>query len=194
MLLNRSPRFGCDQAETDSLAARLVAHYSAQVSKYRTLSGARFFPLVFGTSPLMVYNFGPRTAALPNGRLAHEPLAMSVCPSPLRPALGPTAELRSVASLPYHLTPGGVSYIIELSSASLPRHNAERTVADLLRAFFNMGGMSIAFNILDEHQLREAQLHPDRYRWLTVRVFGYSHRFVELSEELQEYIIQRCQR
>jgi formate C-acetyltransferase len=191
MMLNRAPRYGCDELEADLIASEIVRHYVSILKRHKTLHGGEFMPLLFGTSPLMVYGFGPKTAALPNGRFAGEPLAMSACPSTLRRSKGSTAELLSVARLPHHLLSGGISYILELPAGMRGEHISEH-ISHLLRTFFKLGGGSIAFNVLDEGTLRDAQRHPDRYRWLTVRLFGYSHRFVELSSEMQEYVIARC--
>ncbi|HID07491.1 MAG TPA: hypothetical protein EYP10_10130, partial [Armatimonadetes bacterium] len=191
MMLNRAPKYGCGEPEVDFIAAEIVRHYINIVQGHRTLRNGQFMPLLFGTSPLMVYNFGPKTGALPNGRRAHEPLAMSACPSSLRQSVGATAELLSVAKLPHRSLTGGVSYILELP-AGMHHERMRESIAHLLRTFFKLGGSSIAFNVIDERILRDAQRHPERYRWLTVRLFGYSHRFVELSAELQEYVIARC--
>lgn len=192
LLITRGPKYACGDQEADELARWLVDCYCELVSHYKTKCGAPYLPLLFGTSPANVYHFGLRTGALPNGRRAGDPLAMSVCPSAMRPGNGSTAELMSVAALPHWRAPGGVSYILELSPAALPKSEIGRTLASLIRGFFAAGGSSIAMNVLDAQTLREAQRHPERYRWLTVRLFGYSHRFAELSRELQEYVIARC--
>jgi pyruvate-formate lyase len=39
--------------------------------------------------------------------------------------------------------------------------------------------------------LRDAINHPDQYADLTIRVTGYSARFVQLARELQEEIAAR---
>jgi formate C-acetyltransferase len=41
--------------------------------------------------------------------------------------------------------------------------------------------------------LRQAQIEPENYRDLIVRVAGYSDYFIELTEELQEEIIKRTE-
>jgi autonomous glycyl radical cofactor GrcA len=45
----------------------------------------------------------------------------------------------------------------------------------------------------DKATLRDAQEHPEKYPDLTVKVSGYSARFVELAREIQEDIIARAQ-
>jgi formate C-acetyltransferase len=41
--------------------------------------------------------------------------------------------------------------------------------------------------------LRDAQLHPEKYRDLIVRVAGYSDYFNDLGEALQNEIIRRTE-
>ena len=47
------------------------------------------------------------------------------------------------------------------------------------------------FNYLDNKTLYEAQINPELYRDLVVRVAGYSAYFVELCKDVQDEIISR---
>jgi formate C-acetyltransferase len=64
-------------------------------------------------------------------------------------------------------------------------------VALLVRAFTAAGCQQLQLNSLNVGQLREAQQHPELYRSLIVRVWGWSGYFCELSREYQEQIIAR---
>ncbi len=46
--------------------------------------------------------------------------------------------------------------------------------------------------IYDVSSLREAQNDPEKHQDLIVRVWGFSARFVELCEDMQNHIIQRA--
>jgi formate C-acetyltransferase len=63
----------------------------------------------------------------------------------------------------------------------------------LIDQYFAEGGMQIQFNIVSKETLREAQLHPENYSDLLVRVAGYSAYFTQLSHEVQEDIIARTE-
>ena len=65
--------------------------------------------------------------------------------------------------------------------------------ADLIRTYFDLGGWEIQFNVVDAETLRDAQLHPENYKDLVVRVVGYSAFFVELEKSVQEDIISRAE-
>jgi len=64
-------------------------------------------------------------------------------------------------------------------------------LASLIEAYFVLEGRHVQFVPLDPETLRDAQAHPENYRDLTVKVSGYSARFVDLSRSLQEDIIAR---
>ena len=61
----------------------------------------------------------------------------------------------------------------------------------MFKAHFEQGGYHIQINVLDDKTLRAAQKEPDKYRNVLVRVAGYSAYFVDLSEEIQNNIIER---
>ena len=64
----------------------------------------------------------------------------------------------------------------------------------LLRTFFvPEGGYQIQFNVVGREALCDAQLNPDNYRGLVVRVAGYSVYFTELSKDAQDEIIARTE-
>lgn len=66
-------------------------------------------------------------------------------------------------------------------------------MADLIRAYFNLDGHHIQFNVIDRKVLLEAQKHPEEYKDLIVRVAGYSDHFRNLSRALQDEIIDRTE-
>ena len=45
--------------------------------------------------------------------------------------------------------------------------------------------------IYDVAMMRDAKLHPERHEDLVVRVWGYSARFIDLAEDMQDHIIAR---
>ena len=61
----------------------------------------------------------------------------------------------------------------------------------VLRALFKGMGEHIQINVVDNETLRDAQVHPEKYRNMLVRVAGYSAFFVDLDKSIQENIIER---
>ncbi len=63
---------------------------------------------------------------------------------------------------------------------------------DLIRTFVQNGGMNLGINLVDAETLKKAKAEPEQYRSLTVRLFGYSDYFNNLSETLKEALIQKA--
>ena len=61
----------------------------------------------------------------------------------------------------------------------------------LLNVYFKRGGWHIQFNMLDDEELRDAKVNPEKHKDLCVRVGGYAAYFVDLPWELQDEIISR---
>ena len=63
----------------------------------------------------------------------------------------------------------------------------------LVKAYFQMDGHHIQFNVVDSKTLVEAQSNPEKHSDLIVRVAGYSDYFVDIGRELQDEIIARTE-
>jgi len=77
-------------------------------------------------------------------------------------------------------------------SSSFHNSSSRKGVSALLRSFFEQGGMQLQINVCGSEALKAAQLEPERYGDLIVRVGGYSDYFVRLSRTLQDEIIARA--
>jgi len=190
-LIAHLPRFGQDRAEVDALAAEEARFYADCWQEHRTYYGDRFWPMIFGVSTQLNTQVAPKTGATPSGRRTGEELSMTLQPSPAGPRGPITAVLRSCAVIDFTRFPGGVSNVQEFDPTHFDGPSGIDRLVQVFQGFFDLGGMEIAPNFLSEEQLRAAQRAPDRYTHLMVRLFGLSARFVSLSPELQESIIQR---
>ena len=100
--------------------------------------------------------------------------------------------LKSAAKID-HLRPGGTLLNQKFTPDFLADRNGLEKVMHLVRSYFSMDGHHIQFNVVTADTLREAQLHPEKYSDLIVRVAGYSDYFVDLGEDLQNEIIRRTE-
>ena len=66
-------------------------------------------------------------------------------------------------------------------------------MALLVKSFFDLGGHQLQLNAVNRETLLDAQKHPEKYRNLIVRVWGWSGYFVELDKDYQDHIIKRAE-
>jgi len=62
-----------------------------------------------------------------------------------------------------------------------------------MKAYFHRGGIQVQYNMIAPEVLKEAQVHPEQYRDLVVRISGYSTLFTGLTETAQDEIISRTE-
>jgi len=147
--------------------------------------GGAFMP----GSVVFTYNvaYGKRTAATPDGRAAHAPLADSAGASQGCNRSGATALLRSMVKFDQSL--GTTCVILNLMFAKADFRSG--MLPPLLRSYFDQGGMQVQINVVDGETLKRAREQPDEYRHVTVRVGGYSAYFTELDPAQQDEILAR---
>lgn len=189
MLLNRAPKYGNDDDYVDLLAKRTLNEFVHEVDRYRPMRGGHFAP----TTQSLTVNvpLGQNVGATPDGRCAGEPLADNSSPSPGTDVKGPTAAVKSVAKLDHVVMSNGTIFNLKFHPSALDGESRLRKFVSLIRTFFDLKGFQVQFNVLSAEMLRDAQLHPERYRNLVVKVAGYSAFFASLDRELQDQLIAR---
>ena len=68
-----------------------------------------------------------------------------------------------------------------------------RKLLALIKEYMDLGGSHIQFNVVDTKVLREAQVVPEEYKELTVRVAGFSAYFTRLHKGVQDEIVARTE-
>jgi formate C-acetyltransferase len=189
--LARCPRYGNDDPRADDLAASISTLVFREFLRHRAWRGGRFLP-----SCLMFVTYGDAGApvgALPDGRRAGEPLADSAGPYQGRDTHGPTAMLRSVTRLAHALAPGTLVVNLRLMPRLFATAESRRKLQYLVRTYFDLGGMQLQVNVVDQDVLRDAVAHPERHGNLIVRIGGYSEYFSRLGPDLQATVLQRVE-
>ena len=190
-LLHRAPKFGNDEDEVDLIAREAVQHCNEEVMKYRNIFGGQAQAGIIAVTAGIP--FGKVVGALPSGRKAGQPLADNASPYAGNDKKGPTAILRSVAKLDVARLRNGTLLNMRLSPTSVATPEGLHKMADFIRGLCDIGCWHIQFNVVDTAVLRDAQLHPENYGDLLVRVAGYSAYFTQLHKEVQEDIIRRTE-
>jgi pyruvate-formate lyase len=188
MLLNKTPKFGNDDDYADDIAKAVFQVYFDILDGRPNTRGGEYRVNLLPTT-VHIY-FGEVTGATPNGRRAGEPLSDGISPSHGADTNGPTAVIKSVAKIDHSKT-GGTLLNQKFLPEVLSTRDGRSKLASMVRAFFKLGGHHIQLNVIAKEVLQDAQLHPENYRNLIVRVAGYSDYFVNLGKDLQDEIIAR---
>jgi pyruvate-formate lyase len=136
--------------------------------------------------------FGSKTGATPDGRKAGLPLSEGISPVQGADRRGPTAVLLSAAKMD-HAKTGGTLLNMKFTPSLLEGDGGIDSLHSLVRSYFKLDGHHMQFNVVTADTLRDARANPAAHRDLIVRVAGYSDYFCDLSDALQEEIIQRTE-
>lgn len=188
-ILNQIPKYGNDLDEIDQVYVEVVGHIVKECEKYEGLhTNGNLIPSVFCW--VMHERFGRETMATPDGRKAGFPLGDGSGPCQGREMNGPTASVLSSTKWDHSPFIGGVAVNLKFSKASLGSNSLE-TMKAILKTYIKRGGFEVQINVLDNEILKKAQIRPEEYKDLVVRIGGYSDYFVRLSPEMQEEVILR---
>ena len=190
-LIDAIPKFGNDIPEIDAFARDVAYTYTRPLETFRNPRGgiyqAGLYP-VSANVPL-----GAQTGATPDGRLAYTPVADGVSPSAGKDTNGPTSSANSVSKLDHGIASNGTLFNMKFHPSALEGRSGLESFVALVRAYFDQKGSHMQFNVVSRETLRDAQVHPENYKSLVVRVAGYSALFTTLSKSLQDDIINRTE-
>ncbi|MBR5490507.1 MAG: hypothetical protein IKV79_04475, partial [Oscillospiraceae bacterium] len=136
---------------------------------------------------------GYTTWATPDGRKAGLPIADAASPAQGRDKLGPTAVLKSALCFDHSKLMNGLALNIRIHPSALSGEDGTAKLRALTQSYMAMGGMEVQYNIVSSETLRKAQITPEEYRDLVVRIAGYSAYFNELSLDCQNDLISRTE-
>lgn len=189
----KAPKHGNDYPEVDAFVRRffrdLERIYRAQGTDY-----FEYEPRMDAFSLSFHNYFAPFTGALPNGRRKGEPMTdASVSAMPGTDVEGVTALIKSAAQALDTVRFNANHFNVKFLPSALAGPAGARTLLNLVKTYFDLGGGHIQFNCVDTETLRDAQKHPENYKELVVRVAGFSAYFTRLDKGVQNEIIKRTQ-
>lgn len=190
LVSNKTPKYGNDDDYADDIMRNVFELYRKLVTDRPNMTGGKYRINMLPTT-CHVY-FGEVMLASANGRLAHKPVSEGISPEKGADVNGPTAVIKSCSKMD-HLMTGGTLLNQKFTPAVVAGKEGLEQMANLIRAYFNMDGHHIQFNVIDRETLLDAQKHPEEYKDLIVRVAGYSDHFRNLSKALQDEIIERTE-
>jgi pyruvate formate-lyase/glycerol dehydratase family glycyl radical enzyme len=184
-------RFGNDAEAPDAMLRDLVRRVHEQLASYAPPRGG-VWQMGLYTVDAHAY-LGKQTGALPSGRGAGVSLANGCSPCQGADTHGPTAAVRSVATLDHRMLGNGMVLDLKFAPSLVKSEAGRGALRGLIETYFAMGGMEIQFNVVDAETLEAAKADPDAYRDLIVRVSGFSAYFTTLDPVTQDEIIARTE-
>lgn len=176
--------FGKDDPDANDLAGWLSGAIYSMLDGKKPPLGEGFIPasIQFNSQA----DAGKAVGATPDGREAGSPLCDSLGAIFGKDTEGPTALLKSVASLDLSHALG-----IPVLNFNIAPDFDPGLLKALILGYMELGGIQIQITCTSAERLREAYEHPDLHRDLVVRVGGYSEYFNRLSDELKRMVINR---
>ncbi|MDU4862681.1 MAG: glycyl radical protein [Terrisporobacter othiniensis] len=190
LVSNKTPKYGNDDDYADDIMKDIFNFYQKTITGRPNMKGGQYRINMLPTT-CHVY-FGEVMMASPDGRLAQKPVSEGISPSKSGDTNGPTAVIKSASKMD-HLRTGGTLLNQKFTPSVVAGENGLDQMSNLVRAYFDMDGHHIQFNVIDRQTLINAQNNPEEYKDLIVRVAGYSDHFRNLSKALQDEIIERTE-
>ena len=185
------PKMGNDDDRADRHAVWLLDTFADSV---KGLTNERGGCVRAGTGSAMYYIFhANELGATADGREAGVPLPANYAPSLNVKLSGPVSLIKSFTKPDLSRVINGGPLTIEFSDSVFTQAESITKVAQLVRLFVLRGGHQLQLNTVNHERLLDAQQHPENYRNLIVRVWGWSGYFVELDKCYQDHIIRRAE-
>jgi formate C-acetyltransferase len=189
-ILNRIPKYGNNIENVDSLAVEW-AEFLEKTTESNIIGNHPYVPGFFCW--IVHEEFGSGTGATPDGRKSGWPLADGAGAAQGREKKGPTASIISTTKWNHKKAIGGLVQNLKFSKQALKKNKDLLALKGLIETYLRRGGFEIQVNVVDAEVLLDAQIHPEKYQDLLVRVAGYSDYFVHLNQNMQSEIIKRTE-
>ncbi|MCE5344812.1 MAG: pyruvate formate-lyase [Bacteroidales bacterium] len=186
-----APKMGNDDDFADSIAVNLLNDFSELTENLINERGGCYRP---GSGSAMYYLWHAKDiGASADGRKKGESLSANFSPGLNVKLNGPISIIRSFSKPDMKKIMNGGPLTLELHDTVFRNRESIRKVSSLVKSYMDMGGHQLQINAVNREKLLEAKIHPDLYKNLIVRVWGWSGYFTELDELYQDHIIQRTE-
>ena len=185
-------KWGCGNAETDALGREVLSTFTGRFVGQPNVRGGKY--CCYGINSRGYLIAGKATGATPDGRKAGEELSKNMAPAIGGDAEGVTAVLKNWrTSVDPAFFPCGLVFDMMLHSSSVAGEKGLVTRRAICEEFFASGGCALNLNIQSVEELKDAQLHPEKYENLQVRVAGWNIRWNDIPKVEQDGFIRRLE-
>lgn len=188
-IIKKYQLYGNDNDEVDQFVKKIYDDFVLLASRVPKRNGVLRPPGIstFGRE----IGYRQHRLATAFGRHQGEILATNMAPTPGTDLSGPTAVIKSFCKLDFEKLPNGVPLELKILPSAVKGEKGLKALIGIMRSFIQLGGVFLHIDVVDNKLLIKAQQHPEKYPNLSVRISGWSARFVTLNREWQKMIIQR---
>ena len=190
--VKKSPhKYGNNDPVADTYASAMASYFANKVNNVPNGKGG-VYKAIFHSARAFVIQ-GEKTGALPYGRLAGEELSKNASAVPGVDKNGITALIESATKLSPSEYHESFCLDVMLHPSAVDGENGFNIFKGILMTYLKKGGQSIQFNIFNTDTLRDAQMNPDQYKNLQVRVCGWNTLWNNMSKKEQDAYILRAE-
>ena len=181
--------YGNDNDEVDRIAAQIIRDFVEDCRQVESRNDILRPPGIstFGRQ----IEWREMRPASPHGFRRGDILAGNISPTPSTDTAGATAIIRSACKADYSRLTCGTALDIRLDPKAVSGESGITAIVGLLGAFLALGGFFLQIDVIDNAVLLDAQAHPENHQSLSVRISGWSARFVTLDKNWQDMVIER---
>ena len=190
-MLNDEEKFGNNIDTVDNLACEMLNHFTNKVTSRKNKRGGHF--VVNGESIWWAHLWGDKCAATPDGRKRGDMLSKNMSATIGQDRKGITALIQSVTKIDATNLAYGCPFDYMLHPSAVKGEDGLNAMLGLLRTFMKRGGYGYQGNVQDADVLRDAQVHPEKYPNLQVRISGWSWYFTQMEKNFQDEFIRRAE-
>lgn len=188
---NCKHKYGNGDELADRYAEVMAQYFTMKVGNRPNARGGVYKPQMH--SAMQFVRQGEKTLASPDGRRNGEELSKNASPSIGADKNGVTALLASALKLKPTSFTESCCLDVMIHPSAVKGEEGLGVMKGLLDVYLKNNGMSLQFNVFDAGTLRDAQLHPEKYENLQVRVCGWNVLWNNLPKEQQDAYIDRAE-
>ena len=182
-------KMGNDVDEVDDISVKLLDGFSDALKGRKNCLGGEYRP---GTGSAMYYLWhADEIGASPDGRRRGEPFGTNFSPSIFAHISGPISVIKSFSKQNFKKVFNGGPLTLEFHHSMFKGEDAISKIASFVKSYITLGGHQLQLNAVNLDKLRDAQVNPDKYKNLVVRIWGWSAYFVELDKSYQDHVMKR---
>lgn len=186
ILLNSNNNYCKDDKSIIACTQKLIDESKKIIQQYTNRFGGK---IKFGLSSPQYIDCGKMTGSTADGRR---------CGSPFMTHISSNSDLvpTEICQFVGHLNLNGYASNGNVADIMLPStmEDDKDKIKALVTGAINSNIYQMQFNMLSYEQLVDAKRHPQNYKSLIVRVWGFSSYFIDLPEEYQDRLIERARR